>query len=154
MLGFDTTSVKDTRPKRRWRFRPRIFRTPSIFPRLVTPLIDATMDVCRTRFTIWWFVTIVENRDRFHDSIELVMFFELKFHHQHNDDYGYFNPPTPTLTPKIVLLMCVAKSCIFHRMKNADFVRLLLCSMVGLIILKGESETNNSDQWRMNTNLL
>ena len=39
MLGFDTTNVKDTRPKQRWRFRPRVFRIPSIFPRLVTPLI-------------------------------------------------------------------------------------------------------------------
>ena len=52
---------------------------------------------------------------------------------QHCIYYGYFNPPTPTLTPEIVLLMCVAKSCIFHRMKNADFVRLLLCSIVGLM---------------------
>ena len=32
-------NVKDTRPKRRWRFRPRIFRILSIFPRLVEPLI-------------------------------------------------------------------------------------------------------------------
>ena len=65
-----------------------------------------------------------------------------------------FQPPTPTLTPEIVILMCVATSHIFHRMKNVDFVILLLCSMVGLIILKGESETNNPDQWCMNTNLL
>ena len=63
-------------------------------------------------------------------------------------------PPTPTLTPEIGLLMSVATSRIFHRMKNVDFVRLLLCSIVGLIILQGENETNNPDQWRMNTNLL
>ena len=39
MLRLDTTNIKNTRPKRRWRFWPRIFRIPSIFPRLVQPLL-------------------------------------------------------------------------------------------------------------------
>ena len=38
MIRFDMTNVKDTRPKRRWRFRPRIFQILSIFLRLVEPL--------------------------------------------------------------------------------------------------------------------